>query len=203
MRGACQDWALESRTFFFCRLFLSPPDNRFCAAHQQTQFSQPQQPLGPPHILLQLAASAFYYNLGLSSSNNQAADPPIHHPRITSLLLTLILILDTPIEPIQSPMATPSTSPDASSTSSTKKYNLRNPLPLSATQEQEVKQLYYKRVRGYCADEIKGMYALLFLHQLHYSLPKNDPITFGSSQAHTSLTTNQTKPKQTLLTHRQ
>ena len=54
-------------------------------------------------------------------------------------------------------MATPSTSSDASSPSSTKKYNLRNPLPLSATQEQEVKQLYYKRVRGYCAAEIKGM----------------------------------------------
>ncbi|KAJ5624930.1 hypothetical protein N7510_001239 [Penicillium lagena] len=53
-------------------------------------------------------------------------------------------------------MATSSTSSDASSTSSTKKYNLRNPLPLSATQEQEVKQLYYKRVRGHCADEIKA-----------------------------------------------
>ncbi|KAL5334894.1 cytochrome c oxidase biogenesis protein Cmc1 like-domain-containing protein [Aspergillus crustosus] len=36
------------------------------------------------------------------------------------------------------------------------KYNLRNPLPLSAPQEQEVKQLYYKRVRSHCAPEIKA-----------------------------------------------
>jgi COX assembly mitochondrial protein 1 len=35
---------------------------------------------------------------------------------------------------------------------------LRNPLPLSAAQEAQVKQLYYKRVRGYCAAEIKGMH---------------------------------------------
>lgn len=33
--------------------------------------------------------------------------------------------------------------------------NLRNPLPLSATQEQEVRKLYYARVRSRCADEIK------------------------------------------------
>ncbi|PYI23048.1 hypothetical protein BO86DRAFT_389893 [Aspergillus japonicus CBS 114.51] len=38
----------------------------------------------------------------------------------------------------------------------TPKYNLRNPLPLSATQEAEVKQIYYKRVRGHCAPEIKA-----------------------------------------------
>ncbi|KAH0536502.1 hypothetical protein FGG08_006627 [Glutinoglossum americanum] len=31
----------------------------------------------------------------------------------------------------------------------------RNPLPLSAGQEQQVRDMYYKRVRGYCADEIK------------------------------------------------
>ncbi|KAJ5089353.1 hypothetical protein N7532_008037 [Penicillium argentinense] len=54
-------------------------------------------------------------------------------------------------------MATPSASSDASSSTPTgRKYNLRNPLPLSATQEQEVKQLYYKRVRGHCAPEIKA-----------------------------------------------
>ncbi|KAL4948061.1 hypothetical protein BDW69DRAFT_177145 [Aspergillus filifer] len=40
--------------------------------------------------------------------------------------------------------------------SSSQKYNLRNPLPLSATQEAEVKQLYYKRVRALCAPEIKA-----------------------------------------------
>ncbi|KAI9682273.1 MAG: hypothetical protein M1817_000327 [Caeruleum heppii] len=32
----------------------------------------------------------------------------------------------------------------------------RNPLPLSNSQEQQVRDLYYKRVRGYCADEIKS-----------------------------------------------
>ncbi|KAJ5292039.1 hypothetical protein N7478_001290 [Penicillium angulare] len=54
-------------------------------------------------------------------------------------------------------MATPSASPDIpSSTPAPRKYNLRNPLPLSATQEQEVKQLYYKRVRSHCAPEIKA-----------------------------------------------
>ncbi|PYI00930.1 hypothetical protein BO78DRAFT_434033 [Aspergillus sclerotiicarbonarius CBS 121057] len=37
-----------------------------------------------------------------------------------------------------------------------KSYNLRNPLPLSAAQESEVKQLYYKRVRSLCAPEIKA-----------------------------------------------
>ncbi|RAL05292.1 uncharacterized protein BO80DRAFT_133450 [Aspergillus ibericus CBS 121593] len=37
-----------------------------------------------------------------------------------------------------------------------KPYNLRNPLPLSAAQESEVKQLYYKRVRSLCAPEIKA-----------------------------------------------
>ena len=58
-------------------------------------------------------------------------------------------------------MTTPSNSSEASSArTSSHKYNLRNPLPLSATQEQEVKKLYYKRVRSHCAPEIKGMYAL-------------------------------------------
>lgn len=41
------------------------------------------------------------------------------------------------------------------------KYNLRNPLPLSAAQEAEVKQLYYKRVRSFCAPEIKGLFPSL------------------------------------------
>ncbi|KAJ5294860.1 hypothetical protein N7508_009681 [Penicillium antarcticum] len=53
-------------------------------------------------------------------------------------------------------MAEQSTSPDASSAQTPKKYNLRNPLPLSAPQEQEVKLLYYKRVRALCAPEIKA-----------------------------------------------
>ncbi|RDW90054.1 uncharacterized protein DSM5745_01829 [Aspergillus mulundensis] len=41
-------------------------------------------------------------------------------------------------------------------TTTNPKYNLRNPLPLSASQEAEVKQLYYKRVRSLCAPEIKA-----------------------------------------------
>ncbi|KAB8240933.1 hypothetical protein F9C07_2712 [Aspergillus flavus] len=47
-------------------------------------------------------------------------------------------------------MATTSTS------TPTTKYNLRNPLPLSATQEQEVKKIFHKRVRAHCAEEIKA-----------------------------------------------
>ncbi|EKV10392.1 hypothetical protein PDIG_56810 [Penicillium digitatum PHI26] len=57
-------------------------------------------------------------------------------------------------------MATSSTSTDTSPAgapeSVSRQYNIRNPLPLSAPQEQEVKQLYYKRVRAYCAPEIKA-----------------------------------------------
>ncbi|BCS18366.1 uncharacterized protein APUU_11194A [Aspergillus puulaauensis] len=41
-------------------------------------------------------------------------------------------------------------------TTTNPQYNLRNPLPLSAAQEAEVKQLYYKRVRSHCAPEIKA-----------------------------------------------
>ncbi|EAW07376.1 uncharacterized protein ACLA_020840 [Aspergillus clavatus NRRL 1] len=49
-----------------------------------------------------------------------------------------------------------SSSPDSPLPPSNKPaYNLRNPLPLSASQEQEVKRLYYKRVRAHCAPEIK------------------------------------------------
>lgn len=32
----------------------------------------------------------------------------------------------------------------------------RNPLPLSTAQESQVRELYHKRVRAYCAPEIKG-----------------------------------------------
>ncbi|GAQ36060.1 hypothetical protein AtubIFM55763_006126 [Aspergillus tubingensis] len=49
-----------------------------------------------------------------------------------------------------------STTPQPDSTTTKPKYNLRNPLPLSAAQEAEVKQLYYKRVRSLCAPEIKA-----------------------------------------------
>lgn len=36
----------------------------------------------------------------------------------------------------------------------------RNPLPLSASQEGQVRELYYKRVRQKCADEVRGERAL-------------------------------------------
>lgn len=32
----------------------------------------------------------------------------------------------------------------------------RTPLPLSASQEQQVRDIYYKKVRTICADEIRG-----------------------------------------------
>ncbi|CAM1504584.1 Fc.00g021750.m01.CDS01 [Cosmosporella sp. VM-42] len=35
----------------------------------------------------------------------------------------------------------------------------RNPLPLSASQEAQVRDIYYQRVRGQCADEIKAFAA--------------------------------------------
>jgi len=38
----------------------------------------------------------------------------------------------------------------------------RNPLPLSTAQESQVRELYHKRVRAYCAPEIKGMDSFLF-----------------------------------------
>jgi COX assembly mitochondrial protein 1 len=42
------------------------------------------------------------------------------------------------------------------SASASHQPNLRNPLPLSAAQEAQVKEIYYKRVRGHCAQQIKG-----------------------------------------------
>ncbi len=34
----------------------------------------------------------------------------------------------------------------------------RNPLPLSASQESQVRDIYYARVRKNCTEEIKGLY---------------------------------------------
>ncbi|EEH15888.1 hypothetical protein PABG_05975 [Paracoccidioides brasiliensis Pb03] len=47
------------------------------------------------------------------------------------------------------------TPPTPASQPSPPNVNIRNPLPLSASQEAQVRDLYYKRVRGYCAAEIK------------------------------------------------
>ncbi|GAA86702.1 hypothetical protein AKAW_04816 [Aspergillus luchuensis IFO 4308] len=68
-----------------------------------------------------------------------------------------------------------STTPQPDSTTTKPKYNLRNPLPLSAAQEAEVKQLYYKRVRSLCAPEIKGEN-----HPPYTPIPI--PISFPSSK---------------------
>ena len=54
------------------------------------------------------------------------------------------------------PEPMPGPAPQVPSPSS-RRPNLRNPLPLSAAQEAQVRDLYYKKVRGYCAAEIKGM----------------------------------------------
>ena len=53
-------------------------------------------------------------------------------------------------------MAIPLSTPPQSSVHETSQPNLRNPLPLSASQEAEVKSLYYRNVRIRCAAEIKS-----------------------------------------------
>lgn len=44
----------------------------------------------------------------------------------------------------------------------------RNPLPLSASQEAQVRDMYYERVRKQCSDEIKGesshTYTIIFCY---------------------------------------
>ena len=46
-----------------------------------------------------------------------------------------------------------------------------NPTPLSAPQEQQVRDLYYKNVRAKCADEIKGTWNYCISHHLDRYLP--------------------------------
>jgi hypothetical protein len=59
----------------------------------------------------------------------------------------------------------------------------RNPLPLSASQEAQVREIFYARVRRKCADEIKGAF-------VRSMLPPQNPIpsfplpTNNSPQAH-------------------
>jgi hypothetical protein len=53
----------------------------------------------------------------------------------------------------------------------------RNPLPLSASQESQVRDIYYARVRKLCADEIKGILVfywclcIVFFIYMDMSLP--------------------------------
>ncbi|KAF2090911.1 hypothetical protein K490DRAFT_53844 [Saccharata proteae CBS 121410] len=53
------------------------------------------------------------------------------------------------------PPASGPTTTSSSSASAPKAPVLRNPIPLSSSQEQQVRDLYYKRVRTKCADEIR------------------------------------------------
>ncbi len=53
----------------------------------------------------------------------------------------------------------------------------RNPLPLSASQEAQVRDIFYARVRKQCADEIKGACcaspsARSFKTGIHYGIPQ-------------------------------
>lgn len=73
----------------------------------------------------------------------------------------------------KTPTMSTNTAASASTPAPTKTYNLRNPMPLSAAQESEVKQMFYKRVRSHCADEIKGVY-LLLSYSISY-LPRYPP----------------------------
>lgn len=52
----------------------------------------------------------------------------------------------------------------------------RNPLPLSASQESQVRELYHKRVRQKCADEVRGQSSLYtIILQCPLPLPETNP----------------------------
>lgn len=54
-------------------------------------------------------------------------------------------------------MAAVMATPEITTAKGTAPNPSRNPLPLSASQESQVRELYYKRVRQKCADEVRGM----------------------------------------------
>ena len=54
-------------------------------------------------------------------------------------------------------MTTEKSSPVVAPPHPTSAMPTRNPLPLSASQEAQVKDLYYARVRGFCAEEIRRL----------------------------------------------
>ena len=56
--------------------------------------------------------------------------------------------------------------PSVARTSTHRNLNLLNPLPLSASQEQEVRNIYYRRVRDHCAPEIRGRLILFYFISL-------------------------------------
>ncbi|KAI5850620.1 cytochrome c oxidase biogenesis protein Cmc1 like-domain-containing protein [Tricharina praecox] len=52
-------------------------------------------------------------------------------------------------------MAAEKASPAAAAAAAASPLQPRNPMPLSASQEGQVRDLYYARVRGFCAEEIR------------------------------------------------
>jgi hypothetical protein len=152
-----------AEVFFFCfRLSALRPNSVPRAPHQHilpssatSTFCEQQLLFKDSTYLLILPISrirtvcALYPTVQAPSWTHQTTQPLSH---LSDLHLSpRSLRSSSPVS-----MASTSASPDTSATSSPKKYNLRNPLPLSASQEQEVKQMYYKRVRARCAPEIKG-----------------------------------------------
>ena len=82
-----------------------------------------------------------------------------HHRRLrASLLYPFGAFALARCSHILAMMATqPTSTPSQSSTTRTPLPS-RNPIPLSSSQEAAVRELYYKRVRSKCADEIRGLY---------------------------------------------
>lgn len=75
--------------------------------------------------------------------------------------------------PISAPDILSPSSPSLSSSSGSQFPNTRNPLPLSAAQEAQVRDIYYKRVRGYCAEEVKGTLShIFFLLNIYPEVPR-------------------------------
>lgn len=154
--------------FFSASAFLLSARTRFLALRINTSSSSSQPPASSvsSNCSLETTLSSLYPHLPHSiqsvlfirpsqpPSPSQTPQTTQHRSHLSDLHLSPRYLRSSP----SVSMASTSASADTSATPSTpKKYNLRNPLPLSASQEQEVKQMYYKRVRARCAPEIKGM----------------------------------------------
>lgn len=82
------------------------------------------------------------------------------YPRLTPCFERRCSIEENEAFTFMAAMAATGSSGDPS-TALNRAVDMRNPLPLSASQESQVRDLYYKRVRGYCANEIRGKRSLL------------------------------------------
>ncbi len=65
------------------------------------------------------------------------------------------LPLPSPSRPLHNVMAATMTSTSPTPITTTRPNPSRTPLPLSASQESQVRELYHKRVRQKCADEVR------------------------------------------------